>query len=140
MFAIFLLAGIIGSAGKKSSQARPRPGIPWNAPQAPPRRALRRDLLGEQWPERVPGAASPTWEKTAAEESKNVAMAPPVRLQEPEVPAVQSLEQKVSEPGNAAPPDRNVTGWTAEDLAQGVIWAEVLGRPRALRPFQGPRM
>ena len=28
---------------------------------------------------------------------------------------------------------------TESELAKGVIWAEVLGRPRSLRPFHGPR-
>jgi len=28
---------------------------------------------------------------------------------------------------------------TKNELVQGVIWAEVLGRPRALNPFKGPR-
>lgn len=32
-----------------------------------------------------------------------------------------------------------VLGLTGEDLTLGIIWAEVLGRPRALRPFRGPR-
>lgn len=28
---------------------------------------------------------------------------------------------------------------TENDLVQGVIWSEILGRPRALRPFRGSR-
>lgn len=28
---------------------------------------------------------------------------------------------------------------TKEDLTQGIVWAEVLGKPRAMHPFRGPR-
>ncbi|ODA42660.1 hypothetical protein [Desulfosporosinus sp. BG] len=28
---------------------------------------------------------------------------------------------------------------TERELVQGVIWAEILGKPRSLRPFRGPR-
>lgn len=28
---------------------------------------------------------------------------------------------------------------TERELVQGVMWAEILGKPRALRPFRGPR-
>ncbi|HEY8910812.1 MAG TPA: hypothetical protein VIM51_11115, partial [Desulfosporosinus sp.] len=28
---------------------------------------------------------------------------------------------------------------TERELVQGVMWAEILGKPRAMRPFRGPR-
>ncbi|GAB6153377.1 hypothetical protein JCM17380_21270 [Desulfosporosinus burensis] len=29
---------------------------------------------------------------------------------------------------------------TKRELVQGVMWAEILGKPRAMRPFRGPRL
>lgn len=49
-----------------------------------------------------------------------------------------------SEPAEAAPRQEGVTPSVQvkvdeQALLQGVVWAEILGRPRALKPFRGPR-
>jgi len=47
-------------------------------------------------------------------------------------------------PGDTMPRDaqalsRPCFSMTNTELVQGVIWSEILGKPRALRPFRGPR-
>ena len=47
----------------------------------------------------------------------------------------QKKEAKNQQAGNASP----IFQPTDSELVQGIIWAEVLGKPRALKPFRGPR-
>ncbi len=47
--------------------------------------------------------------------------------------------ERGGETGQAPVSDKAAFELTEEGLVQGVVWAEVLSRPRALRPFRGPR-
>ncbi len=164
LLVFFLLAGMVGSAGKQSSQPRRRPGAPWNPPGTPPRRVWPREALDEPWSQSMPGAPvsaegeEEPGESEAAAEKETVK--PPVlspqanakpgadramnTRRQVDGPRMKATSEKAAlEQGReniAVPePDKAAFEWTAEDLVQGVIWAEVLSRPRALRPFRGPR-
>lgn len=154
---IFAIISAAASSGNKT-QRGPQPGKrPWDQPWQPPAAPPRRVSTGQR------GQGYPAWPKleeldpnkeqeltqSAGKEGEwgdegrsGMTLFKPDPTPRPsEAPPVATMGDTSTITNDPVPVEDPVPDVlnSGNPLVNGIIWSEILGRPRALRPYRGPR-
>ncbi len=149
---VFSIVSIAASANSPKSRHGQPQRRPWQPPAGPPRpvNMPQRRPLPPVWPEstelgpdkeqessdRAMGREG-EWGDEGRPSPREAKRSTPVPPEQP-VARMGNTAALVNSPVPVADPIPDLVN-SDNPLVQGVIWAEILGRPRAMRPHRGPR-